>query len=427
MTEVVPGYYRGVTGRNEKFTITRTVDASDGNDLIYNTNLISTTYLSTFRLGAGSDILDFNSYRSNGDMTPVYFSAGTIIYGDTSPDLDVASPGADNDHIVASNSVDVIFAGGGNDYVNGQSGADEIFGGAGHDYILGGYDSDRLYGNAGNDVIYGGSPASVSRAFLSIIINYNGFNDTLIDPEVHAGKPGLLAPDDASEDYLDGGDGNDILIGGAGADKLVGGAGRDTASYATATAGVVASLAKPGSNRGDAQGDTYASIENLTGSKHADTLTGNGAANVLDGGSGKDTLIGGAGKDTLKGGSAADRLNGGTGADTLHGGTGADTFVFKTLKDSTVAKTGRDTIEDFSRAQGDKIDLGAIDANASRGGNQAFAFIGTDKFHKKVGELRYEKKDGDTFVHGDVNGDGKADFSIRFDAAITFQKGDFIL
>ena len=41
--------------------------------------------------------------------------------------------------------------------------------------------------------------------------------------------------------------------------------------------------------------------------------------------------------------------------------------------------------------------------------------------------MRFEAKGGDTLVFGDVNGDGKADFSIRFDDALVFVKGDFIL
>ncbi len=39
-----------------------------------------------------------------------------------------------------------------------------------------------------------------------------------------------------------------------------------------------------------------------------------------------------------------------------------------------------DTIWDFSHAQGDRIDLSAIDANSSVGGNQAFTFIGAANF-----------------------------------------------
>jgi len=74
---------------------------------------------------------------------------------------------------------------------------------------------------------------------------------------------------------------------------LFGDGGIDTASYATAAAGVVANLAAPAGNAGEAAGDTYGSIENLTGSGFADTLTGDAGANTLDGGAGNDILSGG--------------------------------------------------------------------------------------------------------------------------------------
>ena len=120
----------------------------------------------------------------------------------------------------------------------------------------------------------------------------------------------------AGIDTLIGGNGDDILIGGAAADVLNGGAGIDTASYATSTAAVTANLATPASNTGDAAGDTYTAIENLTGGSGNDTLTGNGSANVLAGGAGNDSLSGAGGDDILIGGAGADILNGGAGVDT---------------------------------------------------------------------------------------------------------------
>ncbi len=86
-----------------------------------------------------------------------------------------------------------------------------------------------------------------------------------------------------------------------------------------------------------------------------------------------------------------------------------------------------DTIYDFSCKEGDRIDLKAIDTNTKAGGDQAFKFIGTEKFHGKAGELRFVKDDGDTFVYGDVNGNGKADFAIALDRLLTLTKSDFIL
>ncbi|MDD1460077.1 hypothetical protein MEO39_08225, partial [Dolichospermum sp. ST_sed2] len=63
------------------------------------------------------------------------------------------------------------------------------------------------------------------------------------------------------------------------------------------------------------------------------TLTGDANNNILVGGSANDTLIGLGGKDTLT------------------GGLGADKFRFNSSFD------GMDTITDFSRTQGDKIEL----------------------------------------------------------------------
>ena len=107
---------------------------------------------------------------------------------------------------------------------------------------------------------------------------------------------------DGNANVLDGGNGNDVLIGGAGADTLIGGAGSDTASYTNATLALIASLVNAAGNTGDAAGDSYSGIENLTGGAGNDTLTGDAAANTLDGGNGNDMLIGGAGADTLIGG-----------------------------------------------------------------------------------------------------------------------------
>lgn len=244
------------------------------------------------------------------------------------------------------------------------------------DWLFGGKGDDKLYGRSGNDFLYGG----------------------------------------AGKDRLYGEAGNDVLSGGPGADKLYGGKGKDTASYEGASKGVTASLAKPSTNKGDAKGDTYNSIENLTGSSYADRLSGDSKANVL---------TGGVGKDVLKGNSGGDTLIGGKGADALYGGKGKDVFVFKELTDSTAKTSGRDTIYDFSK--GDRIDLKAIDADIYGWDNQAFSFIGSKGFTGDAGELRFTKKNGSTFIYADVDGDKKADFAIKVDKLYTFEKGDFLL
>ena len=158
-----------------------------------------------------------------------------------------------------------------------------------------------------------------------------------------------------------------------------------------------------------------------------DSILGSDGKDTYKTGIGDDDVSGGAGRDVLKGGAGDDVLDGGAGADKLYGGKGADTFVFTVVADSTVKAAGRDVIFDFSRSQGDKIDLQAIDADVALDGDQAFAFIGRKSFSGEAGELRYEKKNGDTLISADIDGDGKADFAIRLDSAINLQGGDFIL
>ncbi|WP_201835558.1 M10 family metallopeptidase C-terminal domain-containing protein [Microvirga zambiensis] len=150
-------------------------------------------------------------------------------------------------------------------------------------------------------------------------------------------------------------------------------------------------------------------------------------AHNLIGSSGSDSYTGTRFSDRIKGNAGNDSLTGGVGADDLWGGAGADSFIFKTVAESTVKTSGRDTIFDFSAAQKDKIHLSSIDANTLKGGNQAFAFIGTQAFSGQAGELRYEKKASDTYIYGDVNGDKVADFAIHLDDPVDLLRSYFVL
>ncbi len=189
-----------------------------------------------------------------------------------------------------------------------------------------------------------------------------------------------------------------------GADTLIGGIGSDTASYEDNQGSVFVNLLTGQGFNNAAQGDSFDSIENLTGSIYADYFIGSNGANALDGGAGDDVLLGGLGADVLTGGAGndtasyednqgavmvdltlnqghgnaaegdtfsgienligtvfydtlvgdanANRLDGARGNDTLTGLGGTDIFVFDTI----LAANNIDIITDFAHGT-DRIEL----------------------------------------------------------------------
>jgi Ca2+-binding RTX toxin-like protein len=188
---------------------------------------------------------------------------------------------------------------------------------------------------------------------------------------------------------MTGGKGNDTFDAGKKGDILKGGLGNDT----------------------------------LEGGRGNDQIYGDDGNDTLRGEKDNDKIYGGKGNDDLFGSAGNDILTGDQGRDDLHGGAGIDRFDFNKLSDSPDG-SDRDTIHDFSQAQGDRIDLRDIDADTTMDGKQDFTFIGDDPFTDGVvGQLR---QDGD-IVQGDVNGNGVADFEIRLVNAPTLTEADFLL
>lgn len=206
------------------------------------------------------------------------------------------------------------------------------------------------------------------------------------------------------DDKLYGGIGDDVLIGGSGADILEGGSGIDTASYVTATKYVVASLLSPSKNLNDAKGDTYSSIENLTGSNYNDTLIGGAGANVMSGGAGDDKIYGGLGKDRLI------------------GGAGKDTFVF----DTKLGSTNIDIIDDFSVTD-DKIRLDSdiftkLAPAASL--SSAYFHIGT-KASDGNDRIIYDKSTGKLYYDDDGTGGHATVQFATLDKGLNITAADF--
>ncbi len=385
-------------------------------------------------------------------------TAGNMIEGGLGNDVLDGGAGTDTvSYEHAPSTVTVNLALQGRAQNTGAAGNDTLLnfenltGSAFDDTLAGNTGSNVLDGGAGIDMLtYAAASAGVNISLAATTMQATGGagHDTIRNFENLTGS--------AFNDTL-GGDGNDNI--------LDGGAGSDTVSYSRAIAGVTVSLAMQGEVQATGGGgnDTLINFENLTGSTFDDVLAGNAGDNMIDGGLGFDTLsyagasagvtvslalttaqdTGGAGRDTVRGiekligssandhligSSRADRLVGGAGADRLTGGGGADLFQFVSTSDFGTGGA-RDLITDFSRSEGDRIDLSGIDTIGILAGDQSFLFIDNGTFSGQGGELRYQLNSGVFSVSGDLDGDRIADFT--FDVVgngLTFlQATDFVL
>jgi Ca2+-binding RTX toxin-like protein len=237
----------------------------------------------------------------------------------------------------------------------------------------------------------------------------------------------------AAADALVGGGGNDTLNTSAGADRFFGGGGTDTASYAGASAGVTVSL-ETGGTTGDAAGDSFVSVENLTGSSFNDTLTGDGGANVLSGGLGTDSLSGGGGGDTFQfsndftwqntnalergtgdqvsiNGFAGsyDSFNGGTGTDTLNGTSGSDYISANNGATNLIQSVeiinagGGDDVVDLSPTSFTWTD--SVTVNGGDGNDVIWSDAGNDKLYGDAGNDTLKAAAGDDSLYGGSGSD----------------------
>ncbi len=295
---------------------------------------------------------------------------------------------------VATETVTISTGTSGDDAINGHVTQDNImFGLAGNDVVTGG---------SGDDVLYG----------------------------------------DEGDDTLNGGAGDDVLIGGAGGDILNGGSGDDTVDYSASTAGVAVAFdnvdswgiggayanTSAGGLAGDAQGDTFTSIENFVGTDFDDAVhsastdmtydlgagddvfdsdeltSGN---DTVDLGAGDDLAYAGSGNDIIAGGSGDDEIWGETGDDQLSGGDGNDLFLY-------LAGEGSDTIDGGGGGWVDRVDLrqmtGSVDVSGNTVTGQGWTMI-VDGDHSI---------DGQTGERLDLSDDASGTISFTDGSTMTF-------
>ncbi|MGF1454420.1 MAG: tandem-95 repeat protein [Alphaproteobacteria bacterium] len=352
--------------------------------------------------GPGNDVIDpgddgdevrggegFDTVLFSGSNTGVRADLSTLIgqggfaQGDLYVDIEAFIGTAFNDTLGGDGGGNLLSGLEGNDLLEGRDGPDTLIGGAGNDTLEGGLDADELDGGADRDTASyvssnagvqislvagtasGGSAEGDSLQGIEDLIGSDFADDLEGDGEANVLSGGRGA------DTLTGNGGDDTLSGGRDADGLDGGDGTDTADYTTSASGIAIDLANGTASGGDAEGDTFSSIEIIQASFHDDTLRGNDAdnrfrgsrgADLIDGRGGFDTadyaradeavsvdlaaglglagealgdtlfsiekLIGSVFDDTLTGSAAAETFDGRFGNDLLRGGAGSDDYLF---------------------------------------------------------------------------------------------------
>lgn len=219
------------------------------------------------------------------------------------------------------------------------------------------------------------------------------------------GMPAATRTGTSASEVVTGSTGNDVLHGGTGADTLEGGLGDDI--YRINSDGDEA--VEIGGGGRDVIDTTVSRALEL----EVEVLRATGTGSLK--------LTGNAQANILVGNDAPNVLTGGLGMDALEGNGGADVFAYLSTLDSR--PDAPDVVADFSRAEGDRIDLSAIDTNPLVDGDQVFSWIGTGGFSGEAGQVR---KEGD-LVQVDVDGDGVVDMAIKVTGVTDLTGWDFLL
>ncbi|MBP0596710.1 calcium-binding protein [Herbaspirillum sp. LeCh32-8] len=219
------------------------------------------------------------------------------------------------------------------------------------------------------------------------------------------GGVGSLANGDTYANIQDatGGSGNDTFIASNVANNFEGGAGSNTVSYSASTTAVTVNLTTGQGSNGDANGDTYANIQNAIGGSGADTLIGFatvGVKSVLTGGSGGDTLTGvqanraytyasyatsGSGvtvdlnftdgTGTSGGDAAGDKLSF---IDNLIGSSKDDIFIANDQANSLDGGSGSDTVSYARSTSAVTVNLSTAIGTGSNGYAQGDTYVGIE-------------------------------------------------
>ena len=314
---------------------------------IYNDNLTGKAGGgSTLTGGAGADVLtginsgNTASYIGSTAVSVDLFSGtatGGDAQGDTLFNIQNVWGSSGDDVFFGSAATNVFTGGGGVDTVSySHSTVNEtvnLFTNTGTGTLAQGdsyVNISNATGGSGNDTFVASLAANVfdggggTHNLVSYANDTAGVTVDLFTPNA-LGVGGLAAGDKyINIQDVTGGSGADTFYASSVANFFTGGGGLDTVSYEKSLTGVTAKLNNAAANTGDAAGDTYTSIENLTGSAAngvTNNLTGDNQANVL----------------TALGTNTINNLYGiAGGVDTLNGRAGGTNHFYGSLGGTTI-------------------------------------------------------------------------------------------
>jgi Ca2+-binding RTX toxin-like protein len=386
----------------------------------------------------------------------------------------------ENDRLKGTPGPDVISGLGGRDRISGRGGKDRICGGRGNDTLRGGLGRDRVQGNAGPDSLWGDQGNDFLLAGKGLFHSFypGGGNDRLLgarsnrDDVDYFNSPravnvnlatgratgygtdnlrridqifgsefdDVLVGDNASNDPLVGGPGNDRILGGGGSDDLFGFTGNDRLSGGAGVdlvdgwrgddeleggpgkadflnyqgpLGPINLNVGTGTARGAGR-DTFLGFEVYAGSNHDDVLIGSEGVDDLGGTEGNDTIRGLGGRDIFSGAEGNDSFFGGPGRDVAHYLADTDTWaraVRVNLAQGTATGHGRDSLVGIEAVVGSRaadVILGNGAANrlvAKAGDDRVKGAGGNDKLNGGIGTDRLNGGAGtDKCLRGEING-----------------------
>lgn len=324
-----------------------------------------------------------------------------------------------------------MFGFGGNDALTGGRGNDYLDGGEDNDLISGGAGKDHILGGGGNDIILSShtlsppqrrksddayAPPGGTSVFGSAGPTWGQYwNPSRKSVTLDAG--GTLVAD-ASDDYIDAGEGDDYVIGGEGADTIKGGAGEDVV-YGGLGADVIYGQENDDYLVGDGIVE-FGFYETAVDAAHG--------GDIIEGGTGDDRILGMGGSDYLLGGADDDRIYGDNnynlylnptyhgndvllgedGIDRIFGGGGSD-LLFGGDKDDVLF--GDDVSNQRGAYSVDVAYHGNDELYGGEGGDQLYGGGGSDELYGNEGndflygdgEALNIKDHGNDFLYG---GDG---------------------